>query len=553
MALGSGYPMAGAQPKPKAPPKPPKRAPPSRRPGPKRPGRPGPGRPPAPMPRPAPPRPKGPGKTPGRPARETPRGPGRVPFGKPARKPVLTPRVPGKFVRPRLPSPLNPFFDPIMDVPGFFLPKKEYTIQPPPGWTQAYSCPPNSLYGLPPSFASQRVNCGSVNIGCLTLQPSPSPGTWAHTGPTTCSVVNNCMRVIVTDMREISAGTYRGHYRYVYSWNCTALGNPAWPLDPQNWYVPPRPIILPMNPPDPWAEQMPGQAQPMPVAPPAWAPDPNSWIPGGAIVVRPRIDIDPFVWVDPQVAPEPAVQPDPAPHPLPDPNPQPDPAPNPQVQPRPRPFPFPAPNPGTDRGPTPQPGPKNNGWDHPWPRYDEVVRRDGATRRRFALRPHRMRPPKPREKEKKIRAGRLFLLVQEAIGHLTEGADLVDVLWKSIPCAHKRAGGMIRKGVRVGEKAEFIAKFHVLVDGKEFQRNFLKNQFEDMFYGMTSPERAYYQQLFEATGVSGGGKFAGGSLKEKYERELREHFNIADENPVIDAFNRWLDDQYGPVPDAFKC
>lgn len=525
MALGSGYPTGGAKPKPKPlPPKPPRRAPPARPPA-KRPGRPGPGRPPTPPARPAPARPRAPSKPPGRFAPW--RDPTRVPFGKP--KPSAPIRR--KWNPFKLPGPLRPFFDPWTDIPAFFLPKQQTKVVPPAGWSVAYECAPNSLYQLPMSFSSQRVNCGAVNVGCLSLQPAPAPGTYAHTGPLTCSVVNNCMRVISTDMRDVGGGTYRGHYRGVYSWNCTALGNPP-AFNPLNWVIPGKPIVIPFGPPDPWAEGLPGQPMPFPFPPPQ-GPSPNEWIPGMPGHVKPPvIDPDPFVWVDPGTAPQPNPNPNPNPVPLPGPA-----------------FPFPA----TRPKPFPRPD-----WS---PRMDDIpsvgsvsrIYESGRRRDEPSTKPHRMRPPRRGEKEKKVRVSAAFMAVQEAIGQLTEAADLVDVAWKSIPCAHKRAGGMIRKGVRVFEKAEFIAKYHVLVDGKEFQRNFLKNQFEDMFYGMTSPEKAYYTQLFEAAGVSGGGKFSMQNAREGYERNLREKAGYKSDNPVIDGFNRWLDDMYGPVPKAFKC
>ena len=74
-----------------------------------------------------------------------------------------------------------------------------------------------------------------------------------------------------------------------------------------------------------------------------------------------------------------------------------------------------------------------------------------------------------------------------------------------------------------------------------------------MWYGLTSPEKAYYQQMFQNTGVSAGGKYAMQNAREGIDRKLKERAGYKTSDPVIDAFNAWLDELYGPVPDAFKC
>lgn len=558
MALGSGYPTGGAKPKPTPQaPKPPKRAPPARRPPARRPGRPPPGRPPAPKPRPAPVRPKPPtrppAKPPGRFAPSRPR-PVAPPFGRPKPRVVTNPFR--RWNPWKLPSPFTPFFDPWTDIPAFILPQSEERFDFPPGWKLIEECPRNPLYALGHTFSYGRTLCsaGPWPNSCLTLQASGPPGSIG--GTKTCSNVNpsiSSVNIRISDVREISPGQYRAHYRWNYRWCCGENGNAnpggAALTNPESFYSPPGPAVIPPSPPDPYAEQPPGRPQPFPAPIPNGNPypDPNQWIPGApGWVSPPAIDPDPFVWVDPFPPGDPAVDPDPVPSP----EPAPDPAVEPQPGTWPYPFPFPMPQPGA----TPQPDPAVLPSELPSIGGITVTSPGGRPRTRINLRPHRRRPPRRREKEKKIRASRIFLAVQEAIGQMTEAADLVDVAFKSIPCAHKRAGGVVGvKGIRAFEKAEFIAKYHVLIDGKEFQRNYLKNQFEDMFYGMTSPEKAYYSQMFEATGVSAGGKFAMQNAREGIERKLKERAGYKTDNPIIDAFNAWLDELYGPVPDAFKC
>lgn len=555
MALGSGYPLyGGAKPKP-APvkPKPPKPAPPSRRPRtPPRPGRPGPGRPFSPGPRKAPKPPLRPPPPP-----RLPRGPTRPhwfdPFFEP-RKPGLK-RIPRQTPLPRpmrrwnpfrLPSPLTPFFDPWTDIPAFFIPGQDETFNFPPGWKLIEECPRNPLYALGHTFSYGRSLCsaGPWPNSCLTLQASGPPGSIG--GTKTCSNVNpsiSSVNIRISDVREISPGQYRAHYRWNYRWCCGENGNAqpgGLPLtNPETYYQPPGAVIIPPGAPDPYAEAPPGGAQPFPMPIPHGDPypNPNEWIPGApGWVTPPAIDPEPFIWVDP------IGDPDVAPGPSPDKGGD--------DGPSPAPFPFPNRNPDVN----PRPDPVHLPSELPSVGATTSVSPRGRVRSRANTRPHQRRPPRRREKEAKRRAGRIFLAVQEAIGQMTEGADLIDVTFKSIPCAHKRAGGVVGvKGIRAFEKAEFIAKYHVLIDGKEFQRNYLKNQFEDMWYGLTSPEKAYYQQMFRNTGVSAGGKFAMQNAREGIERKLKERAGYKTSDPVIDAFNAWLDEIYGPVPKAFKC
>ena len=108
--------------------------------------------------------------------------------------------------------------------------------------------------------------------------------------------------------------------------------------------------------------------------------------------------------------------------------------------------------------------------------------------------------------------------------------------------------------IKLQDKVDFIAKNAQHIDAIEFERNFLKNQFEDMYYGLLSPEKAYYQQMFNATGMSVGGKFAMQNQVQQYERDLvKDKLWNEGKDPVIEAFNNWIDAAAGPVPKNHAC
>lgn len=528
MALGSGYPTGGAKPKPVAPPKkPPKRAPPQRRPPPKRPGRPGPGRPFSPGPRKAPKPPvKPPAKPPGRfaPTRPhwfdplfEPKKPGL------RRMPRQTPMQPFRWNPWRLPSPLTPFFDPWTDIPAFFLPKKEAGMDMPAGWAPLSECPRNPLYNLGPSFGFQRVSCvPTPTPGCATAQGSQGPG--AVVGTRTCQTsgsypTGRCVQFAWGDNREVSPGVYRQHLRGFYLWNCqTNGGQPDTTTNPIQWYRPETPVVIPFGPPDPWAQQPPGRPMPNPKPFPfrdlPYAPDPNAWIPGApGVVTPPAIDPDPFVWVDP----------------VPNPNPQPNPAPNPVP-----PLPFPFPVPGDTPNPAPNPG--TPPYMVPAPGVSVTIGAAGASRPSPRTL-HRRMPRRSNEKERKHRVGGVFGMIWNAFGQITEGLDLLDIAYDAMPCSVKAKAGMFGRRITPADKAAFVAKHFKEMNMNEFARGYAKNQFEDWFYGLTSVEKAYYQSAYRGGLNLHGGKFAG-----------QNRYSLEQDNPLIDAFNEYVDTVFGPPP-----
>lgn len=522
MALGSGYPTGGAKPKPVSPPKkPPKRAPPQRRPPPKRPGRPGPGRPPAPAPRPAPPRPRppAPAKPPGRfaPNRPVP----RIPFGKPPAGPKFNPF--------KLPSPLTPFFDPWTDIPAFFLPQREDGMKPPPGWVEIQTCPRNPLYNSGVSFGFLRVSCvPAPTPGCATAQGSPGPG--GVVGTRKCQTAGSyptgrCVQMGWGDNRNV-AGSWRQHLRGFFLWNCqTNGGQPDTTTNPMQWYRPRLPAIIPYGPPDPFAQNPPLSPRPTP-KPMPWRdlpnlPDPNAWMPGGAVVTPPAIDPDPFVWVDPV--------PQPRPEPLPGVNPQPQPQPNPNPQP-----PWPFPDPGLNPFPTPRPG--TPPYYAPAPGVSVSIGNNGASRPSPRTL-HRRMPRKKGEQERKHRVGGVFAMIWNAFGQITEGLDLLDIAYKAMPCSVKAQAGMFGRRITPMDKAAFVAKHFKEMNMNEFARGYAKNQFEDWFYGLTSEEKAYYQSAYRGGLNLHGGKFAG-----------KNRWSLEQDNPIIDAFNEYVDTVFGPPP-----
>lgn len=554
MALGSGYPAQGFKP-PHPRWKPPVKRPPApmRKP-PVRPSRPKPGerpkRPPGRLPPPPPPsapRPRrGPPNRPTRrhwwePLFDPP--PKKPPGFKPPKaspplrvSPIIKPMLPWRGV----PSPWDPFFDPWTDIPAFILPRQELKFDLPPGWVGVKTCPPDPTYNLGIYTRFSRVMSSSPPPNCLTLQAcvvGPSGG-----GTKTCAGAGNAVQVSFSETKDVS-GTPRCHNLAFYRWNCTVNGGQPDTTNWEDWIVQPRPAVIPPTMPDPFAQQPPGLGQPLPQPIPFYAlpkaPDPNAWLPTPGVIVLPQVNPDPFVWV-PALQPLPAGVPTPAPGPgtLP-----------PQPFPRPgNPFPVPVAR--------PQPPPGNPIPPRPYlalaPGTAATVYPSGRTKAERTFTHARVKPKK-KEREKKIRTPAFFNAIFKAVGSFTEAADLIDVTYKSIPCSVKYNAGMMGHPINIVDKANFIASHAKDIDATEFMRNYAKNQFEDAYYGMLSPEKAYYQQLFKNTGISGGGKFAYQQKRDKYEQENTDPKWKRPKDPVITAFNDFVDSQMGPVPAAFTC
>jgi len=473
------------------------------------------------------------------------RTPQRIPFGKktPRIRPFAMPLP--RFGIPGLPSV---FWDPWTDIPAMVLPKTDYTVVPPAGWTTNLTCGPNSQYQLPPGFAHTRTAC-STAVTCLTAQAGFTPGVTTYSGSwPNCSAVNNCLQIVWADTREVSAGVYRGHYRGVFRWQCTVQGPVDPTTDPADWIVPGRPplVVLPYTKPDPYAQQKPGQPQPFPKPIPfrqlPGLPDPDHEIlPGPQPFVEPATP-------NPVVDPAPGLLP---PIPWPQPNPTPAPAPQPgPVYPWPTPSP-PSPYPGLPN-PSPQPVPPTQPPVLP-PYYDFAnARIIDVSRTRTRLRPawqtHRRTQPKKGEKEKKYKMSAAMSALWGATGELTEMFDMIDILYGAIPCQVKYDAGMMVKGrkVDVHRKAAFIAANVQHIDGREVVRLGAKNAFEDRFYGTLSPEKAQYQGSYNAGINNHGGKSI--ESNQRYRPQAGEQ-----ENPVIAAFNAGVDKMLGARPKSHTC
>lgn len=487
------------------------------------------------------------------------RTPQRIPFGKKVRLPKVTTRPPMRF-------------------PGWFrapgviavgvaavellTPPTDYTVTAPAGWVNVLTCPPNNAYKLEPGFSHARVPCGGA-ISCLTLQAGPGPGVSSYgLGWPNCSVVNNCLQVIIADNRELTPGVYRSHYRYVFRYQCTL--NP--PLDPTtdaaDWVVPNTRLLQPYSPPNPYADFPPLTAQPYPSPIPyrqlPYWPDPDHEIlpSPGTPFPAPMPQPDPWVEPFPGVLP-----PVPAPRPRPIVRPAPSPAPGPR--PRPAPGPGPRPAPGPQPGPAPRPSPRPTPPVTPPPAVPPPYTRPGTgviyyytkptpgaqprTRIREGWPQHRETRPSPREKEKKFRMGAAMSALWNATGQVTEAMDLINVAYGAMPCQSKYDAGLMKKGQKLDpvKKAAFIAANLDKMDATEFLRGKLKNDFEDMFFGLTSTERAQYGLSFRA-----GLNTRGGNSMQK-----RTDWNLEDpqENPILKAYNEGVDKLLGPRPKSHTC
>lgn len=585
-------------PKPFAPKRPHRKPPPGWRPRPKPPAGP-PAKPPAPMR--FPPKPPNPGRTP------TPKVPKPPKFGR--KDPLSVPIVkPGYRWLPRPPS----WIDPAIDILGdliFRQPDWLPSYNPGSGWTLIQTCGQNPLYNEGQVLT---VAKGCTSLGCLTAQASPAPGYVTCQPGCVCTAGVPCFRLRVDDVRFLGppVNAWRAHYRAQYRWDCPAVGNPG-PARPREVVVP---RWSPEGAPDPWAQNPPGMPMPAPVPvpfpmiPPR---DPNEWLdpreepkavpaprtapgvgvsplPGGGAIVLPI----PPGWIFP--GPSPGV------------NPGPQPAPSPGTQPAPGPAPVPTPVPVPPPGTAPFP-PPGTGTVVPAPGSGVDVDPNGNVRPSPRTSTHARRPPRKREKEKKVRTGPIFNMIWKMFGNVTEGLDALDVAYKSIPCSVKYAAGMMGRNVGPAEKAAFVASHVGDINPQELGREYLKNQAEDWFYGMMSRgQPAFYQALHAATGISAGGgqqvdsqKFGPGLFHEaqkkefdkrwkRYndtverfrsarERELKRKYgklrhkvyaNASDfkkaaylkppkqffpENPIIDNINNWIDGLFGPKSEDFGC
>ena len=156
----------------------------------------------------------------------------------------------------------------------------------------------------------------------------------------------------------------------------------------------------------------------------------------------------------------------------------PNPGPSPEPAPQPKPGPivggFPWPSPGPAPGPNPNPGPDPN-----FPNNPE----------------HSSTPPRPREKEKKLRVPALLMAALKAGHAVTEYKDIVDSIWEGVPKDIRRkyqGRGRTRKGAFVGEgrayftmdqKMQIIYRHVNDIDWSVALTELAKNQLEDLIMG----------------------------------------------------------------------
>lgn len=507
--------VGGAKPKPK-PVSPP----------PKKPGTPGQRRPtrrPDPRripPRPAPKRPPAPARPPKQPFPKMPRP-------KPSRPPVPRPAVPPKFVRPmigpRFGNPLGPIGDLFLPNPvEWFSPGQSdpYRVfNPGVAFSRfMYICPPSITYPYPGYNSSSNVACGTGVFTCVPLQAiTPWNGS-------------------LTGIRRFFGWDRHNNFalnRYQARWGA-CIGSAAEKMPKRAGIVArPRPVPLPSVNPFPWQWD-----DPFANPPGQFVPDPR-WRPAPAPVRAPNPFRNPgerseggYVW-----------RPVPRPRPMPEPITLPIPGNLPGL-------PGPAPAPGEDTGSSDEPGvaPVTSpvpGW--PWPtvrfRFNDRVRPGQRVRPRMDRRPARRPPRRMRELKARVPYGAAAGAFRWFINTITEGLDVVDALYKSIPyaCRPKTSWGATRKVMMPAQKADFVWRNLDKVDATELWRNLLKNQVEDAFYGFIGKG---YEHLYRQSGSPGMKSGDWGTGWREYERKLQEQFGL-EGNPLA-SINELIDASLSP-------
>lgn len=115
----------------------------------------------------------------------------------------------------------------------------------------------------------------------------------------------------------------------------------------------------------------------------------------------------------------------------------------------------------------------------------------------------RVRPPKRRRKEIKVRMQGIVRGMWHAINFLTETFDFVDVLYEALPkYVREEAKARKRKPkLTPDEKAQAIWDHLDEIDVALAIENYINNAMEDYLFGKTSPDR----QLNQLTGKPTGG------------------------------------------------
>lgn len=412
----------------------------------------------------------------------------------------------------------------------------------PPGWTPG--CVRNPLRGSTPQWNTPDVWWSSIppaGYGCGTGGVPGGQGVLPATGADFQFSVPPGARGLYIGETWQPGGAPNRVWR---SYARPAVGVPDGPIV----YQPPRPkqppvFVKPQPVVNPWVPLKPGFPQPAPV------PIPYTVLPKAPALPDPYVD----PWPDeptPTYVPGVIVipgQPHPVYVPVPLPAPQPGPKPGGPV----------APGPGVrPANPWPDLGPGTPPYVVPAPTTGVVV--TPANPVPVPIPPkvgtHSNTRPQPRQKEKKVRVPAAFRAIMSAVGFITEAGDMIDVVYGAIPCSAKFKAGMFGRHVNAWDKAQFIQQHAGEIDTRELMRGYMKNQFEDAYYGRLSPESAYYQQARDAgLGPLQGGKFHRYSQRSEAENQELRRRGFETKDPIVDAFNQYVDSVLGSVPDGFKC
>ncbi|QXP08648.1 MAG: hypothetical protein [Arizlama microvirus] len=515
--LGSGYPAPNA-PKKKPPPGLPpdrRRGAPDRRPGVQRPRR-------------------GPAYRPGYvgPARD-----------RPVIAPGNRPKLPAKFpLRIRL-----PWLD-IIEYGSMYLfptPRDEFSFTiTESGWCENGSCPsvgPPYIYG--PLFSQNRIAAGGCGgeLLCIADQACPE-ATWTPGEAMGRTLANQPLNSIAMfEFKVIPGGATRCNILQRWTGPPSVAGgasnNPAYAYTRPGVRVP-----MPYSVPDPYADNPPGMPEPAPVPIP-WRRLPYLPDPDPAILPGPNVRQTPAPQAWPDVVWEWLPVPGAAPQRTPFPRPRP------QVVPR----PGDAPGvvwPWSPIAPRPVNTPP---YVSPGPAVGVVVTPRGM-RDMNPRQSHARVRAKKNEREKKFRMTGVAAALWNLIGEATEAFDLVDILYNAIPCQVKFDAGMIKPGkLDTVSKAKFVADNLDKLDATELLRGKVKNDFEDWWYGLTSPERQYYGLQYRDGINTHGGKSPFGGRGKAEEDALRRERGQLPDDPVIGTFNQWVDDIVGKKPRGFSC
>lgn len=131
------------------------------------------------------------------------------------------------------------------------------------------------------------------------------------------------------------------------------------------------------------------------------------------------------------------------------------------------------------------------------------------------------RPPRNREKEKKIHVRTVAGGAWAVLNLITEGLDFLDVLWGALPKQHKTKGRPTPY-----DKARDIYDNWEAIDVAKAVENYINNQIEDYVYGMIG------QQVAKAQGIIGSPTGLSRALS-KNQQQFAEQMELELELPEV--------------------